>query len=124
MTTHVLRTIPITVRATVDLSTMKNKMITLAGAIAQANTGFGVAGLLEANVGSGYNHTVTAQGIVKAYAGAAVTSAGWAAALANSGWLTNAASGGFTVGRFLETCNSGDLVPVLLDVTNIGQILA
>ena len=124
MTTHVNRTITHTVKATADLSGAKNKLVTLAGTIAQANTGFGVAGVLETSVGSGYHHGVVAQGIVKAFAGAAVTSLGWPAAMANSGFITNAASGNFTVGRYLETCSGGDLVQVLLDATNIGQILA
>lgn len=123
MTTYVNRTITHTVKATADLSLAKYKLVTLAGTIAQANTGFGVAGLLETSVGSGYHHGVVAQGIAKAFAGVAVTSLGWPAAMANSGFITNAASGNFVVGRFLETCSSGDLVQVLIDAANIGQIL-
>lgn len=124
MTTHVSRNITHTVRASEDLSGAKFKFVTIAGAIAQAASGYRVAGVLETSVGSGYNHGVTASGILKVYAGAAVTSLGWPAALANSGFVTNAASGNFVVGRFLETCSSGDLVQTLVDVSNIGQILA
>jgi len=123
MTTSVNRTLTHTVRATADLSGAKFKLVTLAGTIAQATSGLACAGLLETAVGSGYNCGVVAQGIVKAYAGAAVASLGWPATLANSGWITNAASGNYTVGRFLETCNSGDLVQVMLDVTNVGATI-
>lgn len=122
MTTHVQNNTVITVRAAEPLAV--NKMALIAGTIAQAASGFRVAGLCLQNVGSGYHHGVVAQGICKAYVGAAVASLGWPAALANSGWLTNAASGNFVVGRFLETASSGDLVQVLLDTGNVGQILA
>lgn len=124
MTTHQETILGFPVKATEDLSGAKNKLITLAGTIAQAATGRAVAGLNVSNVGSGYNHTAITLGIGKAYAGAAVTSAGWGAALANSGFLTNAGSGGITVGRFLTTCSSGDLVEVLIDTTNLSPILA
>lgn len=122
MTTHTQKDIVHTVKATEPLA--KFKMATIAGTIAQATSGYRVAGLCDAEVGSGFHHGIVASGIVKAYAGAAVTSLGWPAALANSGFITNAASGNFVVGRYLETCNSGDLVQVLLSVGNVGQILA
>lgn len=118
MTTHINECVSFPVKATADLSGAKHKFITLAGTIAQANTGRAVAGLSDSNVGSGYHHLAIMAGIQKAYAGAAVTSAGWPAAVANSGWLTNAASGDYVVGRFLETCSSGDLVPVAIDTLN------
>jgi ApbE superfamily uncharacterized protein (UPF0280 family) len=122
MTTHIQNNTVLTVKAAEPLAI--NKMATVAGTIAQANTGFRVAGLCVQNVGSGYHHGLVAQGVQKAYVGATVASLGFPAALANSGWLTNAVSGGFVVGRFLETAASGDLVQVLLDTANIGQILA
>jgi hypothetical protein len=122
MTTHVDNILTHTVKATEGLA--KFKLATIGGTIAQANSGFKLAGLIQTETGSGYHHGAVLIGIVKAYAGAAVTSLGWPAASANSGFLTNAASGGFTVGRFLETCNSGDLVQVALDCLNVGQILA
>lgn len=124
MTTHVNRILTYTIRATEDLANAKHKFVTIGGTIAQAASGFRTAGLLETSVGSGYNHGVTALGIGKAYAGAAVASLGWPVAVANSGFVTNAASGNFVVGRFLETCASGDLVQVYVDAGNIGQILA
>lgn len=124
MTTHKETVLGFPVRATEDLSAAKNKFITLAGTIAQAASGRAVAGLMTTSVGSGYNTNAYMLGIHKAYAGAAVTSAGWGAALANSGWLTNATSGGITVGRFLTTCASGDLVEVVLDTTNLAPVLA
>lgn len=124
MTTHQEANLGFPVRATEDLSGAKNKFITLNGTIAQAASGRAVAGLLVTPVGSGYNHNAILSGIQKAYAGAAVTSIGWGAALANSGFITNATSGAITVGRFLSTCASGDLVEVALDTTNLPPILA
>jgi hypothetical protein len=116
------RGIGIAVKATEELPEFK--FATLAGAIAQATSGRAVAGLIETTVGSGYHHTAMIFGVGKAFAGAAVASLGWGVALANSGFVTNAVSGGVTVGRFLETCSSGDLVAVAVDAMNTSPILA
>lgn len=121
MTTHINNSLVITVKATEALA--KFKMATIAGTIAQAASGRAFGGLVQTEVGSGYNHGLVASGIVKAYTGAAVTSLGWPAALANSGYITNAASGNIPVGRFLETANSGDLVQVLIAAEATGPIL-
>lgn len=122
MTTHINNNLVITVKATEPLA--KFKMATIAGTIAQAASARAVGGLVQTETGSGYHHGLVMSGIVKAFAGAAVTSLGWPATCANSGFLTNAASGNVPVGRFLETCSSGDLVQVVLNADDVGPILA
>lgn len=110
----------ITLVAAEDLTgaNKKYKAIAIAGTLTPS--AIAAAGLLTTSVVSGGHASAVYAGITKAWAAAAVTSLGWPAALTTSGFLTNAASGDYTVGRFLDTCNSGDITEVFVDFKNLG----
>lgn len=119
MTTHIEEK-SYQVLATEDLSGAKYKMITLAGAIAQAANYKTAAGLCKTAPGSGYNTQAVYEGITKAFMGGAVTTIGYPLKVANSGFLVAANSGDGTVGRALTSCASGDICAVTIDLKNIG----
>ena len=54
-------------------------------------------------------------GVVKGWAGAAVTTVGYPVTVTTSGFLIAASSGGQCVGRAFAAAASGDLFPVLMD---------
>lgn len=65
-------------------------------------------GLAKSQANSGQHLAVGVSGIMKAYAGGALT-IGARLTVAASGWLTAAGSGDAIVGTAMEAANSGDL---------------
>lgn len=96
----------------------KYKLVSIAGTLTN-NTRL-AAGLLLGSVNSGQHAGAVYQGVSKAWAAAAVTTIGWPFSATTSGWTTNAVSGAYSLGRYLDTCNSGDVVRVLIDAANFG----
>jgi len=91
--------------------------VTLAGTIA-ANTSR-VGGVLRYRASSGQQASLIYEGIAKVMAGAAVTTLGYPLTVTASGWFIAASSGGASVGRALSAAASGDLIPALVDFSNI-----
>lgn len=86
---------------------MLHKAVTVAGAISAV--GSTAAGLAKSQPNSGQHLNVGYAGLMKGYAGAAI-SAGARVMTTASGWLITAVSGSSpVVGRALEAANSGDL---------------
>ena len=110
----------VTVQATADLSGTASlfKVITIGGVICSAAAIRQAAGILWHGGPSGAGVSVVRSGITKALAGVGVSTVGYPLSVANSGFVTVAVSGGVSLGRFRETCSSGDLVPVEVDFGN------
>ncbi len=119
MTTHI-REESYQVVATEDLlaAALKYKAITLNGTIA-ADTRL-AAGLLRTSVQSGGHATAVYAGLTKVWAAGAVGTPGFPLTITTSGFAAVCVSGGYSVGRFLATCASGDLVPAAVDFTNLA----
>lgn len=106
----------ITIAAGADLSAAEHKAVVVGGTIAADST---AVGLLKNKPGASGRHAVVGySGVMKAYAGAAI-SAGARLAVTTSGWIITATSanisGGFSVGKCLVAANSGDLFKGLFD---------
>ncbi len=97
----------------------KYKILDIAGTIAGA-TPRSAAGPLVTSVKSGGHATAVIEGITKVWAGGAVNSIGWPWTCAASGWTAVVASGGYSCGRYLATCASGDLVLATVDLHNVN----
>jgi len=111
-----------TVQAQADLTAQSSrfKVITLNGTLHSTASPLPAVGILISSARSGEYATYCFAGVQKGVAGAAVASLGWPVAIASGGFLTNAVSGGTTVGRFLETANSGDFVQAIVDFSDLG----
>lgn len=120
MTVHRDQTL-MTVPATADLSgaASRFKVVTIGGTICSAALVKQAAGILWHGGEVGQGLSVVREGITKAMAGVAISTVGYPVTTADSGFLALTVSGGMTFGRVLETCASGDLVPVMVDFTNI-----
>lgn len=109
----------ITIAAGADLSAARYKAVAVGGTIAADTSAIGL--LQNVPGASGRHASVGVSGVMKGYAGAAV-SAGARLTVTTSGWLITATSanidGGFTVGKALEAANSGDLFKGLFDFAN------
>lgn len=79
-------------------------------------------GVLKSNGLSGNNVAVCYQGITKVAVGAAVGSAGAPLTVTTSGWFAGATSGMYTVGRSLASAVSGDIMPAIVDFSNIQYL--
>jgi hypothetical protein len=114
--------------ATADLSAAANdntgplhKVVTCNGAIAGAPQL--AMGVLKSKGAIGESLSVAVRGVVKAFAGAAISTIGYPITVTTSGFITAAVSGGYMVGKAMEVCASGDLRPFLVDFTNIGYFV-
>lgn len=120
MTTH-NEQLGYTVQAAEDLSgqSARFKAITLAGTLMPANPAAGtsqrVAGINITSARSGEYATYIYQGIVKAVAGAAVSTLGYPLMVGSSGFIFAAASGGAHIGRAISTAASGDIFDAFVD---------
>lgn len=85
---------------------MLHKAVTAAGAIAAVSST--PIGLAKSQPNSGQHLTIGYAGHMKAYAGASIT-AGSRVMVTGSGWMIAVTSGNTSVGKALETANSGDL---------------
>lgn len=112
----------ITVEATADLSgeASRFKVVTIGGAICSAALVKQAAGILWHGAEVGQGASVVREGVTKALAGVAISTVGYPITTANSGFLALTVSGGHTFGRALETCASGDLVPVYVNFAQIN----
>ena len=121
MTVHQNQTL-ITVQATADLSAVASrfKVVTLSGTICSAALVKQVAGILWNGGEIGQGLAVVREGVTKAIAGAAISTVGYPITVADSGFITLVVSGGYSFGRARETCSSGDLVPVEVDMSNLS----
>lgn len=108
-----------TIAATADLSgaASRFKIVNIAGTIAAAADAKQLAGVLWHGGEVGQGVSVVHRGITKMLAGGAVGTVGYPLAVANSGFAVIVVSGGYSFGRALETCSSGDLVAVDVDFT-------
>lgn len=125
MTTH-NETKSLTIAAAQDLSAPSSRFraVTIAGTIlanvAGGAPGGGPIGILNTSARSGELCSVQYQGIVKAVAGAAVSTLGYPLQASSGGYLFAAVSGGNHIGRALETAASGDLFQALVDFTTVA----
>jgi hypothetical protein len=117
MTTHIRENL-LGVRATQDLTGFKYRAVTYGGAVAA--TAAAAAGLLKYGCNSGYDASVVTDGITKAQIGAAVSTLGFPITITTSGFVIAASSGGLTIGRALSVGNSGDLIEVSVDFTDLS----
>lgn len=99
--------------AAADLTGLQYRVINLNGTLATAVSQ--VAGVNISSVRSGELATYIYEGIAKVMAGGTVTTPGFPLALSSSGTLVAASSGGFHVGRALESAASGDLFRAFVD---------
>jgi len=113
MSTQQAPVVQYTVKAAQDFRTLINLVATYGGTIsaAGAHAAMGIA-LTRAN--SGQHMAVGMVGIMKAVAGAIVTTPGFPLTTAASGFVIAATSGGTVVGRYLPptgaACASGDMI--------------
>lgn len=84
------------------------KAVAVDGTLSDAQ-GVGALGLAQSQPNSGQHLSYAWLGSLKAFAGAAVSTAGFPLTTAASGYIIAAVSGSHIVGRALETANSGDL---------------
>jgi len=91
-----------------------NKVVNAAGDFTLINDAYAI-GLALSQPNSGQHLTVGLDGVMKAYIGGAITSAGTILSVAASGFLVAAGSGDIGVGRTLALGASGDLVRCQLD---------
>ncbi len=125
MTIH-NRTEAYTVTAAEDLSAASSlyKGITLAGTLMPANAAAGassrVAGINVTQAKSGEQASYVYEGIVKVYAGAAVSTLGYPLAVGSSGFVFAAASGNWHCGRAVTTAASGDLFVAFVDFKTLA----
>lgn len=96
----------------------KYKVLSIGGTITSAARS--AAGLLVTSVQSGGHASAAYAGVSKVWASAAVTSVGWPFTATTSGWTAAVASGGYAIGRYLDTCNSGDLVEAFIDFRSLA----
>jgi hypothetical protein len=112
--------------ATADLSAQsaRFKWVTLAGTLYSiaAGASTGIAGVNITSARSGEAFTYQYCGIVKAVAGAVITTPGYPIQVASGGFTIAAVSGGMSIGRYWQTaaCASGDLVVLNIDATAVG----
>lgn len=92
---------------------------TLLANVAGGAPGNGPIGILITAQNSGEWATVQFAGIVKAIAGAAVSTKGYPLQASSGGYLFAAVSGGNHIGRALETAASGDLFSCLVDFSTV-----
>lgn len=91
--------------------------VSLAGTIVGSTSR--VAGVLRMKASSGQQASVVYEGLTKVMAGATVTTLGYPLTVTASGWFIAASSGGASVGRALAAAASGDLIPAMVDFSNI-----
>lgn len=115
----------IAITATADLSSgaldntgVLHKAVTLNGAIAPTPNLAG--GLLKNKGAIGEPVAVAVEGLMKGWAGAAISTVGYPVTITASGFIIAASSGDYTIGKTLEIAASGDLRPFLLDFANLG----
>lgn len=126
MATH-NTTLSLSITAGQDLSAQSSRFraVTINGTIlanvAGGAPGNGPIGILNTSARSGEPCSVQYAGIVKAIAGAAVSTLGYPLQASSGGYLFAAVSGGNHVGRALETAASGDLFQALVDFTHVAQ---
>lgn len=78
------------------------------------------AGILRSTAQqAGQGVSVVYEGVTKVKAAAAITSLGAPLTITTSGFAAAAASGAVHVGRFMETCASGDLVKAYVDFMSL-----
>lgn len=103
----------VTIAAGADLSSMQYKVVAVAGTIAAENDT--ALGIIQDKPGNGEHMRVGVKGIMKAYAGAAI-SLGARVKVTTSGFIITTTSGdGTACGKCLEAANSGDLFKGLFD---------
>ncbi len=106
----------VSIDAGADLSTHQHKAVSVAGTIAA--TGATAIGLLQNKpAASGRQASVGYQGLMKGYAGAAI-SKGAGVMVTTSGFLITVTSGALSNGKALVAANSGDLFAGLFNFTN------
>jgi len=112
-----------TVAAAEDLRNLKFRVITLAGTlfnVASGNSGR-AAGVNITQPNSGDPATYIYEGLVKAVAGATVTTLGHPLMVSSGGFLIAATSGAVHVGRAQAAAASGDLFPAFVDFKVAGM---
>jgi hypothetical protein len=99
-----------------DLSDAIWKVVTVGGTIAPSAAA--ALGVLVTKPKSGEHGGAAISGVVKCWAGGAIT-AGASITVTTSGWMTTVASGaGIPVGKALATAASGDLFPAMVNFAN------
>lgn len=125
MTTHNQSVLSMDVVAAEDLSAQASrfKAITLAGTIVPAATTAGAsaraAGILVTSARSGENATYVVNGVVKVYAGVAISTLGYPIRVGSSGFVFAASSGDGHIGRAIDLAASGDLFRAFVDFTSL-----
>lgn len=98
-----------------------HKAVTVNGTIAP--TAALAAGFLKSKGKSGESVAVAIEGVVKVWAGAAISTVGYPVTITTSGFVIASVNCGYTIGKAFATANSGDLVPILCDVANLGVFM-
>lgn len=105
-----------TIVAVNDFRTLHYRVVDITGDLAVAG-GAMAGGIVQSQPNSGQFMHVGVLGVMKAFAGAVITTPGYPLTTAASGWVIAAVSGSTVVGRYLQTaaCASGDLVTGLFN---------
>lgn len=90
--------------AAADLSTFKNRAVTIGGTLAASNTD--AVGILQNTPTTGQDATAAFQGRIKYVAGAAIT-AGMRLMVQSGGWMIQANTVSFGIGTALGAVSSG-----------------
>lgn len=95
-----------------------HKAVTMNGTIA-ANAR-DVVGFAKSKAPIGTGLRIADTGVVKVFAGAAVSTVGFPVTVTTSGFVIASPVGSASIGKSFTTANSGDLFPILADCANIG----
>lgn len=95
-----------------------HKAVALNGTI--ANNARDVCGFVKSKTPSGAGLRVGDGGVIKVFAGAAVSTVGYPVTVTTSGFVIAAPVGSATIGKAFAVANSGDLFPIQADCANVG----
>jgi len=95
-----------------------HKAVTINGVIAANPVALG--GFLKSKGAQGENVAIADSGVVKVFAGAAVSTVGMPVTVTTSGFVIACPVGSYMIGKAYATAASGDLFPCLIDAANIG----
>lgn len=95
-----------------------HKAVTVNGTIAA--TAALAAGFLKSHGLTGEAVRIADQGVVKAVAGAAVTTIGYPVTITTSGYVIAAVNCGYMIGKAFTAAASGDLLAIQCDLSNLG----
>jgi hypothetical protein len=105
-----------------DNTGVMHKIVNINGTIASGPTT--AVGALKSKGKVGEGVRVAVEGVIKCWAGAAVSTLGYPVTVTTSGFVVAATSGGYTIGKAFTLANSGDLFAVFADFATLGAFVS